>query len=547
MPAMAEPEKGILGEDTRKALSEAFEMLRDDVPIEVFVQPGQNDEFNAITVQLMKAIAGLSPRIKVSVHDLKGEQAQKRGVSRSPSVLIAPDRYRMRFTGAPVGEEGISFIQTLLRVSLGESTLTPASKAKLAKLGEKRHIQVFVSPTCPFCPGEVISAFKAAIERPDLVSAEAVEATENLDWARRIGLGGVPHTIVNGVTVSKGLQPEERFIDNLLAVKPFVERAEDARPQKEEAQEADVLVIGGGPAGLTAAIYLERSGLKTVVLEKSVLGGQVTVTPVVENWPGVRSIPGARLMELIGAQSRDYAEIHENEPVLELKVGKRMEAITPRRRYLGRALVLAMGASHRKLGVAGEERFAGRGVAYCATCDGFLYKDREVMVAGGGSSALTDALYLHSLGARVTVVHRRDGLRAEKRLQDMFARTERPVVPNSVIEEIIGKENVESVRIKDVLTGEMRTIPVEGVFVSIGEDPASELARDIGVKLDEQKFIIVDRNMRTNIPRVFAAGDITGGVRQIVTATGGGAVAAVSAFEDLGDPYWKKDGAKGKQ
>jgi len=226
--------------------------------------------------------------------------------------------------------------------------------------------------------------------------------------------------------------------------------------------------------------------------------------------------------------------------VLELKVGKRMEAQTSRRRYLSRALVLAMGASHRKLNVPGEDRFAGRGVAYCATCDGFLYKDRQVIVAGGGSSALTDALYLHSLGAFVTIVHRKESLRAEKRLQDMFARTGRPVVLNSVVEEIIGKEKVESVRIKDVQTGNTRTLPVEGVFVAIGEDPASELARDIGVKLDEQKFIIVDRNMRTNIPRVYAAGDITGGVRQIVTATGAGAVAAVSAFEDLGDPYWKK-------
>ncbi|MBM4250262.1 MAG: FAD-dependent oxidoreductase [Euryarchaeota archaeon] len=537
---MSEPEKDVLGEETRKVLREAFESLKDPVVIEVFVREGQNDEFNAITVRLMRALAGLSPKIVANINDLDGEKARKYGVTRSPSVLLSPERYRIRFTGAPVGEEGVSFIQTLLRISMGESTLTPASKARLAGLSEKRHIQVFVSPTCPYCPGEVINAFKAAIERPDLVSAEAIEATENLDLARKVGLGGVPHTIVNGVTVSKGLQPEERFIENLVSPRPFVERTGPAPARKGETFETDVVVVGGGPAGLTAAIYLERSGLRTVVLEKSVLGGQVTVTPVVENWPGVRSIAGARLMELMGAQAREYADIRENEPVLELKVGRRMEAVTPRGTYLARAVVLAMGATHRKLGVPGEERFLGRGVAYCATCDGFLYKDRDVLVVGGGNSALTDALYLHGLGARVTLVHRREALRAEKRLADLFAGTGRPVVLNTVVDEILGKEKVSSIRLREVTTGAVRSMPVDGVFVSVGEDPASELARDIGVRLDDQKFIMVDRDMRTNIPRVYAAGDVTGGVRQIVTATGAGAVAAVSAFEDLGDPYWKK-------
>ena len=545
---MPEQEKEVLGEETRKALRETFEMLQGKVVLEVFTQEGVNDEFSAVTVRLMKAIAELSDKIEVNVSDMAGEKARRYGVSRSPSVLINPEKYRIRFTGAPVGEEGISFIQTMIRVSLGESTLTPVSKAKLARLKEKRHIQVFVSPTCPYCPGEVMNAFKAALERPDLVSAEAIEATENLDLARKVDLGGVPHTMVNGVTVSKGLQPEERFIDNLMAMEPFVDTRDlrQATAVEKEVRETDVLVIGGGPAGLTAAIYLERSGLKTVVLERSVLGGQLAITPVVENWPGVKSIPGARLMELMGAQAREYTEIHENEPVLELKVGRKMEAITTKGRYISRALVLAMGAEHRKLGAPGEERFAGRGVAYCATCDGFLYKDRNVVVVGGGNNALTDAVYLHSIGANVTLVHRSEQLRAEKRLQDLYAQTGRPVILNSEVEEILGPDRVGSVRLRDATTGNIRTIPVEGVFVSVGEVPSSALARDIGVKLDGEKFIMVDRNMRTNIPRVYAAGDITGGVRQIVTAVGAGAVAAVSAFEDLGDPYWKREETKEK-
>lgn len=299
-------------------------------------------------------------------------------------------------------------------------------------------------------------------------------------------------------------------------------------------------MIGAGPAGLTAAIYAERSGLKTVVLEKAMIGGQVSLTPVVENWPGVKSVPGARLMEMMAEQARQYTDIHENEQVEEIKIGKKIDIITRQRTYEARAVIVAMGADHLKLGVAGEDRFSGRGVSYCATCDGFLYKDWSVIVIGGGNSALTEALYLASVGAHVGLVHRREELRAEKRLQDMFSTTGSTLIQNTAVEEVMGTDRVTAIRLKDLKTGDIRTLPVDAVFVAIGEQPNSGLAKQIGVLVDEKNYIKVDRNMRTNIPRIYAAGDITGGVRQIVTAVGAGAVAAVSAFEDLGDPYWKK-------
>jgi thioredoxin reductase (NADPH) len=302
----------------------------------------------------------------------------------------------------------------------------------------------------------------------------------------------------------------------------------------------DIVVIGAGPAGLTAAIYAERSGLKTVVLEKAMIGGQVSLTPVVENWPGVKSVPGARLMEMMAEQARQYTDIHENEQVEEIKIGKKIDIITRQRTYEARAVIVAMGADHLKLGVAGEDRFSGRGVSYCATCDGFLYKDWSVIVIGGGNSALTEALYLASVGAHVGLVHRREELRAEKRLQDMFSTTGSTLIQNTAVEEVMGTDRVTAIRLKDLKTGDIRTLPVDAVFVAIGEQPNSGLAKQIGVLVDEKNYIKVDRNMRTNIPRIYAAGDITGGVRQIVTAVGAGAVAAVSAFEDLGDPYWKK-------
>jgi len=160
----------------------------------------------------------------VNFNSIGDEKANKYGITRSPTVMFSPERYKIRYTGAPIGEEGRSFIQTLLRVSLGESTLSTGSKEKLALLKEKRDVQVFVTLTCPFCPGEVLNAFKAAIERPDLISAECVEVTENLDLARQMDLGGVPMTIINGVLVAKGLQPEDLFIDDLLSMRKFSER-----------------------------------------------------------------------------------------------------------------------------------------------------------------------------------------------------------------------------------------------------------------------------------------------------------------------------------
>jgi thioredoxin reductase (NADPH) len=536
---MPEPDEQLLSEDTKTSLMTFFKALQDKVVIELYTTEGLNDQYNEFTRRLLQALAELSDKIEVSFNTIGDEKSARYHITRSPTVLLYPERYKIRYTGAPIGEEGRSFVQTIIRLSLGESTLGPKSKSRLADLMDRREIQVFVTPTCPFCPGEVMNAFKAAIERPDLISAECIEATENLDLARQVNLGGVPMTFVNGVLVAKGLQSEDSFIESLLFMKKLPERQPSPGPQKTM-QETDIVVIGAGPAGLTAAIYAERSGLKTVVLEKSVTGGQVRLTPVVENWPGMKSVPGARLMEMIVDQAREYTEIRENSPVEEIKIGRKIEIVTSGGTYLARAVILAMGADHMRLSIPGEDRFSGRGVSYCATCDGFLYKGKNAVVVGGGNSALTDALYLAGAGASVTLVHRRQELRAEQRLRDMFAQTGSTVLLNTIMEEVLGDENVKTVRLKDLSTGNIRTMQADAVFVAIGEKPNSNLAREIGVLVDGENYIKVDRNMRTNIPRIYAAGDIAGGVRQIVTAVGTGAVAAVSAFEDLGDPYWKK-------
>jgi thioredoxin reductase (NADPH) len=403
-------------------------------------------------------------------------------------------------------------------------------------LKEQRHIQVFVTLTCPYCPGQVINAFKAAIERPDLISAECIDGEENIDFAQRYNVSAVPQTVINEKTLSYGFEPEEQFIAELMSLKPQTDVFSGPRTDLVQKAEVDLIIVGAGPAGLTAGIYAARSGLKTVILEKSIIGGQVAITPMVENWPGFQQIPGKKLMELISAQARHYVPILEGEDVQEIKVGRHIEAITRNTRYLSKALILATGSVHRKLKAPGEDKFYGHGISYCATCDGYLYKGRQVIVVGSGNTALTDALYLKNLGAKVSILHKHDAFTGEAALVSSVAQEKIPIYANTTVEEIVGATMVTGIKTKNIKDGSESTLQADAVFVAVGEVPNNSLAVELGLNMDSDGYVIVDTGGRTNIPRIYAAGDITGGIRQIVTAVGHGATAAVSAFEDLLHP-----------
>ncbi len=226
------------------------------------------------------------------------------------------------------------------------------------------------------------------------------------------------------------------------------------------------------------------------------------------------------------------------------KVDDRFDIVTNRARYVTRGIIIATGARWRTLDVPGEQRLAGKGVSYCAECDGYFFKDgKQVVVVGGGNTALTYALYLHNLGARVTVIHRRDEFRAEKNLRDSLSKEEIPVIWNSQVEEIIGDRKTQAVRIRSDKDSTTREVQTDGVFVAIGYEPNNEVAKLLELKLDEWGYIQVDERQKTSEPFVYAAGDVTGGVKQIAVAVGQGSVAALAAFEDLTSPYWKKEKA----
>ncbi|PNX49815.1 MAG: hypothetical protein BV457_00310 [Thermoplasmata archaeon M9B1D] len=526
-----------LPDDAKKILRERFKQLKEKVLLEVFTKDGVNDQFNNLITLFAKELSKLSDKIIVDLHKVGDEFSKKYVVTRSPTVLFNPEKYSIRYTGAPFGEESRSFIDAIIMISNRKSFLSKESKKMLSKLKESRDVKVFVTLSCPYCPGQVLNAFKAAIERPDLVSAEAVDSMENTDLAQKYNVGAVPHTIINDQSISHGFEPEQRFIAELLTLKPAEDLVGEIQAGGEHVH-VDVIIVGGGPAGLTAGIYAARSGLKTVILEKAMVGGQVSITPMVENWPGFRSIPGKQLMDMINAQVRDYVPVLEGQEVDEIKIGKHVEAVASGGHFVGQALILATGTSHRHLGVAGEEKLYGHGVSYCATCDGYFYKNKPVVVVGGGNTAMTDALYLKNLGAKVTIIVRGSEFKGDKTLKNSVEREKIPVLWNTEIVKILGDKQVTGVNINDRKNGKEKKLKAEAVFVAIGEIPNNQLASEIGLKLDEYGYVIIDRYGRTNIPRVYGAGDITGGVRQIVTAVGEGASAASSAFEDISHPYW---------
>lgn len=298
----------------------------------------------------------------------------------------------------------------------------------------------------------------------------------------------------------------------------------------------DIIIIGAGPGGLTAGIYTGRQGTKNLIIDRDLAGGIGREVPEMENSPGFNNISGLELIEKMKAQAVKNCELHEMEEVTEIiKTDEeyRFTVKTTKDSYKSKTLILATGSSHRQLDAKGEEEFKGKGVSYCATCDGFFFAGRDIIMVGGGNSALQEALYLKNLGANVTIVHRRDEFRAQKHLQNQIKEAGIPTILNATVEEIKGDMLVESVILKDTQTGELSEIPINGVFVSVGYIPHTELAKQLNIDLDESGHIIIDKQQKTNVDYVYAIGDVCIGLKQWVVACGEGAVAATSAFEDL--------------
>lgn len=306
-----------------------------------------------------------------------------------------------------------------------------------------------------------------------------------------------------------------------------------SKKSNESEKRVSILVIGSGPAGMAAALYAARADLNPVVLTGMELGGQVSLTYTVENYPGFPDgVGGNELVELFQKQAERFGAQVEFDTATQVDLSQRPFRVkTYNTNYLADSIIITTGATPVHLNIAGEQELTGRGVSYCATCDGWFFKDKDVAVVGGGDSALEEAIFLTRYAKSVTIIHRRDELRAGVILQNRAM--ENPKIKflwNTIVTEIVGENALESLRLKDTTTGEERDFPTDGLFIFIGHRPNTQLFQG-QLDIDRQGYLIVDKLMRTNVQGVFAAGEVADPhFRQVITSAGMGAAAAMQAI-----------------
>ena len=393
----------------------------------------------------------------------------------------------------------------------------------------------FSAPWCVYCRRLAPALESVAEEYRDTLVCGAVNIDDEPELAQSEKIEVVPTLLIyqNGQVLGSIVAPESR-----AQLVDFIEDTLQHREQEANITEHiyDMIVVGGGPGGYTAALYAARAGLDTVILEKLSAGGQMALTEQIDNYPGFEDgIDGFSLGEKMKRGTERFGVETKLAEVLSLDLsGTVKKAETSEGPLLARTIVLATGAGPRELGIEGEQELIGKGVNYCAACDGMFYKNKTVVIAGGGNTAAADALILSRICKKVIVVHRRDTLRATKIYHEPLMKAENVEFRwDSEIIELLHDEKVIGIRLRNVKTGEETTLACDGVFVSIGRKPSSELVKD-QVEVDPAGYIIADESTRTNIPGVFAVGDVrTKALRQVVTAVADGATAVHYAEEYL--------------
>lgn len=409
---------------------------------------------------------------------------------------------------------------------------------ELLKTSDTPVILDFFSDECPPCDVLAPIYEKMAEKYGDYIKFVKIMRQENRELALKLGVTGSPTVLFfkNGEETGGRLSG---FMTKPQVRKAIEEILGDVIPPAAmQRVDCDLLILGGGPAGLSAGLYAGRAKLNTVIVEESVCGGQAASTSHIANYPGTDGpVNGKDLVKNMRDQALSFGvRIDDLKEIFEVSLdGSEMYIRTEDTEYYAKAIILATGSRPRALDAVGAAERKGRGVHYCATCDGAMYEGADVIVAGGGSAAIEEAVFLTRFADHVTIVHRRDGFRAAQiELDEARENDKITILTNKVIKEVIGGEHVlKEVILKDVKTGEEESLPAAGVFIYVGNDPQTQMFKG-QIDLDEVGYILSNEDTKTNLPGVFAAGDVrTKSVRQVATATSDGAIAAIMAEKYL--------------
>jgi alkyl hydroperoxide reductase subunit F len=494
---------------------------------------------------LLEELAALSDKLTLAVRELAADDAEARryGIDKVPATAVLGERdYGIRFYGLTGGYEFPSLLEAILMVSTGRSGLAPDLEAIAREIAKPVHLEILVSLGCPYCPKMVRLAHQIAFVNAH-VRADMVDAGEFPTLVQRYHTHGVPQTVVNGRPLFEGaLPPAAAIIEILREGDPEAYERVDARLREErgerrataaaEAVEYDILIVGAGPAGLAAALYAVRKGRRTALFGKAA-GGQLNDTATIENYLGFPQVGGRDLAELMRNHVETYAVAERCRTLVSeiRRSGAGFEIVTEDgRRYRGKTVIYAAGKEYRRLGVPGEERFIGRGIAFCATCDAPLYRDKRVAVIGGGNSAFTAVRDLLAYAREIHLIHMLDTFQADPVLVAEVRKSPRLVIHlKSEVREFLGDVELSGVRVAAVDGSERYDLLVDGVFLEIGLVPnTAPLARLLA--LNDNGEVPVGRDQSTAVAGLFAAGDVTDEPdKQISIAAGAGARAALAA------------------
>jgi alkyl hydroperoxide reductase subunit F len=498
---------------------------------------------------LLEEVVRLSDKLRLVVYDFDRDQvlARRYRVDKVPATIITGAReYGIRFFGFTAGHEFTSLINSIVLVGSGKSGLDPELEKLVRAIAKPVHIEVMVTLTCPYCPQAVDAAHQLALVNENIL-ADMVESSEFPKLSKIYDVTGVPKTMINAHAGFTGALPVQSvYLEIIKVIDPDgYERIEQTLRESQGHRDVvkaderavyDTIIIGGGPAALSAAVYAARKALKTLLIARE-LGGQMTATAVINNYLGLPGVSGRELREQFVFHAEQYpiAE-HVGKKVTEIKLGNGVFlALTEdQHRFQALSVIYAAGKDYRRLGILGEDKFIGQGIAFCATCDAPLYRGKKVAVIGGGNSALTAVRDLAGFAKEIFLIHRREQFRADETLVKEIR--EIPHVrfyTGTTVLEYLGGEKLQSIRLRSADDKREFNLEVDGVFLEIGLTPNTIPVKKL-LPLNERGEIPVQKDNSTAVPGFFAAGDATDVPdKQIVIAAGEGAKAAIAAYNFL--------------